>query len=142
MKTIRITKEIKDIITRAISATVDYEARSGRRLGITGEVGEVLVCDRLGLRLLADPIAAGFDAVDKGGKRYQIKARRADHNRGRLSRFSEHEFDYAILAVLDQNYEIAEMWQVDYETLIPIVENEKRRNPSIAAFKSVATQIV
>ncbi|GAH21961.1 unnamed protein product [marine sediment metagenome] len=125
----------------AAQVAVDYERLTGRKLGITGEVGEVLACDKLGLKLLADPISAGYDAIDKDNKRYQIKTRRVEHNRGRLSRFSKHEFDYAILVVLNAKYEIMELWQADFRKIKPLIDRQKRRNPSMVEFKRLAERI-
>ena len=55
-----------------VKSAVEYEKVTGRDPGITGEVGEILVSDKLNLLLLSDRINAGFDALSKDGKKYQI----------------------------------------------------------------------
>jgi len=78
MKTegIPISIAIREVVNKAIEANLLYEqitTNCGRKLGITGEVGEILVCAALGLHLVKDPRAEGFDAVDSSGNRIQIK---------------------------------------------------------------------
>ncbi len=140
-----------DIIQKveiAIEAALAYEAATGgkRKLGITGEVGEILVCHQLGLRLMLDPRSVGYDALDSGGQQAQIKTRRSESNglprdAGRVSSFSGHEFDYALLCLLDHQYRLREIWQADYDDLRPIVDKQKRRNPSLSLVKRVAQRV-
>src|SRR3989338_4701641 len=111
MKTIKITPAIWQTVRKVVSVALKYEKLTGRNLGITGEVGELLVCQKLKLKLSADPLTAGYDAVDKNRKRYQIKTRRAHNDRGRISSFSKHGFDYAVLITLGKNYKISGLWQ-------------------------------
>ena len=141
MKTLQISDKLLRAVKQSIKTALDYEKITGRKLGITGEMGEVLVCHKLGLNLLADDIATGFDATDDKNKTYQIKTRRARNGRGRLGSFSEHKYDYAILVELDYKYSIIEIWKVNYKTINPIVEANRRRNPSLNQFKSVAKRI-
>ena len=103
----------------AIEAALAYEvATSGKRkLGITGEVGEILVCHQMGLRLMLDPRSVGYDALDSREKRVEIKTRRSEsdglpRDAGRVSTFSEHKFDYALLGLLDHQYRLCEIWQL------------------------------
>ena len=147
-KTIQIDSKLIDKVKSAIGVALEYEAatKGKRKLGITGEVGEVLACRQLGLKLVLDSRSEGFDAVDKNGLRVQIKTRRSESeglpsNTGRTSRFSEHEFDYALLALLDSKYELCEIWRSEHDKLIPIIEKQKRRNPSLSSFKQVAQRI-
>jgi hypothetical protein len=115
---------------------VEYENITGRKLGITGEIGELSACDVLGWELNENPQVAGYDALDKNRKRYQIKSRRVDHKKGRIGRFSEHKFDFAILVVLDENYKILEIWETSYKKLEPILD--EKRNPSFSKFKKIS----
>jgi len=135
-------------VRQAIDAALAYEeaVQGSRKLGITGEAGEVLVCHQLGLRLVVNPRSEGFDAIDRGGLRVEIKTRRSESDGlprdvGRLSRFSEHEFDYALLVLLTPHYELAEIWRAEYATLKPVIESQKRRNPTLSAFKRVGRQV-
>ena len=71
---IKITDKIIDKVNEIIKLALDYEESTGRRLGVTGEIGEVLVCQKLGLSLMANRNNAGYDALDESGKiKYQIK---------------------------------------------------------------------
>src|SRR3989338_10721689 len=104
MKTLKITPDIKRIVGQAIKVALTYEKLTGRKLGITGEIGEVLVCahpklKKYGLKLIANPLSAGADAIGRHGKLVQIKAKRpGDWRRrylGRISKFADHNFNYA-----------------------------------------------
>ncbi|MBE9483144.1 MAG: hypothetical protein IMY88_05630 [Chloroflexi bacterium] len=147
-KTIQVDNKLINIIKSAIDVALEYEAATNgkRKLGITGEVGEVLVCHQLGLRLVLDSRSEGFDAMDKDGLRVQIKTRRSEteglpRDAGRTGIFSKHEFDYALLVLLDHEYELREIWQVDYNKLKPIIEKQKRRQPNLSSFKGVGEKI-
>lgn len=135
-------------INKAISAALEYEraTKGKRRLGITGEVGEVLVCRRLGLRLMLNPRSEGYDAVDSDGKLVQIKTRRGEtadvpRGTGRLGTFSKHKYDYALFGVLDSQYRLTGVWRADYLVIEPIVAKTKRRNPSISSFLRNARKV-
>jgi len=147
-KTIKIDNKLIDIIKSAIGVALEYEAatKGKRKLGITGEVGEVLACRQLGLKLVLDSRSEGFDAVDKNGLKVQIKTRRSESqglpsDSGRTSSFSKHHFDYALLVLLDSKYELCEIWRSEHDKLIPIIEKQKRRNPPLSSFKQVAQRI-
>ncbi|MBI2024953.1 MAG: hypothetical protein HYT03_02630 [Candidatus Harrisonbacteria bacterium] len=141
MRTVRITLKIFKIVKQAISAALEYEKLSGRNLGITGEVGELLVCKKLGLKLMADPRTAGYDAKDGRGKTYQIKARRANNNKGRISTFSKHQFHYAVLVTLDEKYRVIGLWRTTHNQLAQILLKRKRRDPSIREFKRISEKL-
>jgi len=147
-KTIKIDNKLINIIKSAISVALEYEVATNgkRKLGITGEVGEVLVCHQLGLSLVLDSRSEGFDALDKDGLLVQIKTRRGESeglppDAGRTSRFSEHPFNYALLALLDKKYELCEIWRVDYKKLKPIIDEQKRRAPNLSSFKRAGRKI-
>ena len=147
-KVIEIDNKLINKVKLAIDAALEYEvATSGKRkLGITGEVGELLVCRQLGLKLVLDSRSEGFDAMDKDCLRVQIKTRRSEtkglpRDAGRTGVFSKHEFDYALLALLDNKYELCEIWQVDYNKLKPIIEKQKRRQPTLSSFKRVGRRM-
>jgi len=143
-----VSQEVLNAISKAIDAARAYEhaAKGRRKLGITGEVGEVRCCHILGLRLCVDPRSEGFDAIDSEGNRVQIKTRRSESDGlprdvGRLSAFSRHEFDYALLVLLDAEYSVAEIWRAEHADIADLIESQKRRNPSLASFKRKAARI-
>lgn len=146
VETIPVTPAMQKAIREAINAALDYEKTvpDKRKLGITGEVGEVCCCKLLGLCMCVDPRSQGFDAMDSKHKRVQIKSRRSEssglpRDAGRLGSFSHHEFDYALLVLMTHDYQVAEIWRRDYRDVIDLINRQKRRNPSIASFKSTAT---
>ena len=105
-----------DIIERARQAAIDYYALTGKPLGITGEVGEYLTAKLLGLEL-AEARAPGYDAIDRAGRRIQIKARslpkgtRLTGQRLGSIRLG-HEWDCVMFILLNENFEP----QAIYET--------------------------
>jgi hypothetical protein len=81
--------------------------------------------------------------MDADGKLVQIKARRSESDGlprdvGRLSTFSLHEFDCALLVLLDVEYRIAEVWRAEHADIAELIKKEKRRNPSLSSFKRKA----
>lgn len=147
--TLRVSADVIKTVKKAISACLDYEALTdcGRKFGITGEVGEILVCRALKLRLVKDPRCAGFDALDRRNSVIQIKTRRGERSElpedsGRLGTFSKHRCDYALMAILNRKYELVEVWRAGYKELLPIIGRHKRRNPTIRQFKNVGEQIL
>jgi len=145
---ITVDSKLINKLRSAIDAALVYETATNgkRKLGITGEVGELLVCRQLGLKLVLDSRSEGFDAIDKDGLRVQIKTRRSEseglpRDAGRIGSFSEHEFDYALLGLLDLKYQLREVWRADYDKLKPVIEKQKRRNPNLSSFKRVGKKV-
>ena len=143
-----VDNNLVEKVKLAIEAALAYEVVTGgkRKLGITGEVGEILVCHQMGLHLMLDPRSEGYDALNSRGERVQIKTRRSEsdglpRDAGRVSSFSEHEFDYALLGLLDRQYRLCEIWQADYDNIRPIIDKQKRRNPNLSLFKRVAHKV-
>lgn len=148
VETVVIDDKIIRKIDDAVRIALAYEKNTHgkRKLGITGEVGEILVCYHLGLRLVLDSRSQGFDAIDKDGFRVQIKTRRSESESlpkgaGRTGRFSKHPFDYALLGLLDHNYQLCEVWRADYNKLKPILEKQRRRDPNLSSFKRIGRKI-
>jgi len=143
-----ITPELVAIVKKAVDVAIEYQKAVGgkRKLGITGEVGEVLVCRQRNLRMMRGDRSEGYDAIDSGGQKVQIKTRRSEveglpNDVGTLSAFSKHEFDYALMAILDHGYRLCEIWRADYEDLAPVIESKTRRNPTLRAFKKVGSRV-
>jgi len=143
-----IDENLINVVDRSILIALEYESLTQglRKLGITGEIGEVLVCNQLSLRMMSDPRSIGYDAIDATNKKVQIKTRRGESGHkpkeaGRLGSFSNHYFDYALLGILDDNYRLLEIWRADYDIIEPIIVKQKRRNPSLSSFKRVAHKI-
>ncbi|MBT9130093.1 MAG: hypothetical protein DDT41_00357 [candidate division WS2 bacterium] len=147
-ETIIIDEEIISKIKGVIGIALEYENLTGgkRSLGITGEIGEILVSYHLGLQLLLDPLSKGYDAIDKDGLRVQIKtrhskSRKIPKNNKRTGNFSKHSFDYALLGLLNNYYELSEVYKVDYDKLKPVLNNQKRQSLSLRTFKKLGVKI-
>lgn len=81
----------------------------------TGDYGEVLVAEQLGLQLAGNSTAA-FDALAPDGTRYQIKARRLQGDKssrqlGAIRNLDRGEFDYLVAVLFDENFGLKELWQ-------------------------------
>lgn len=128
---------------------VDYEAgfQFERRIGITGEWAEILLCYLFDMKLVVNGINAGYDAIDTQNKQIQIKSVRkkvlkeTSTKTGRLSRFSTHEFDLCYLVIFNKRFEPEEIWKATYNDLLPLLDKQERRNPSVSAFTDVAQRI-
>lgn len=139
---IRITPSIKKAVNACIRGALTYEKLTGRKMGITGEVGEVLGCKMLNLLLAEDPLTAGYDAIDeKTRSRYQIKTRRVNHEKGRIGTFSSHSFDYAVLVILNFDYSVDSIWKMEQRQLDLILKKSPKRNPHYRDFLKYAERI-
>ncbi len=145
---IEINQKHLELIESVIRLATQYEELMDhkQKLGITGEIGEIRACLKYNLRLMLDSRSAGYDALDKDGKKVQIKTRRSElgkklTNPTRISSFSRHEFDYCLLLLLDKDYDIDEVWKADALALEPKINYHKRRNPTLGGFKSVGEKI-
>jgi hypothetical protein len=150
-ETVNIDDTLVKLVRSAIRVALRYEMKTnGRKLGITGEVGEILVCyhlrKTLGLKLVSDPLSAGFDAIDRNNRRVQIKTRRSESQELQIDGvstgiFSEHKFAYALLGLLDHNYKLCQVWRSEYGKLNPVIKERERRNLSLKSFEDVGELI-
>ena len=123
-----------------------YRELTGKPLGITGEVGEVLAARLLGLEL-SEARQAGYDAVGSDGRRVQIKSRCILPNAKPGQRLGsirlDRDWDTVALILMDQDFEPLAI----YEASRMVVENEllrpgsKSRNErgalGVSKFKSI-----
>ena len=110
-----------------------------RRRGVTrssnnpaADYTEHLVATRLGLKLSGNS-AAGFDAVDDHGTRYQIKGRRLtpENQSTELSairRLPERPFDVLIAVVYRPDFSVDYAAQVPYEVVSELATYAKHTN--------------
>lgn len=151
IETFDIKNKIVLKINQVINIALEYERYFDyeRKLGITGEIGEILACFYFDLKLVKNNRNEGFDAIDENQNRIQIKSVRKEPKKGdktnlragRTSRFSEHEFDYCLLLLFNQKYELKEVWKANFKELKNAIEKQKRRNPSIKEFIKYAKQV-
>lgn len=108
----------------------EWKRRFKRRLGVTPELAEFYACQKLDLTRMP-PENRGFDAIDRSGRRYQIKGRSPDRGdtvnpQGRIGRFVNFDFDYALLVIIDSDLQCREIWRASAENLR--AEQAKVRN--------------
>ena len=148
---IEVTNETLAVLQPAVNAAIAYAKMTNqtRKIELTGELGELLACHCLGLRLVVDSRSEGFDALDvsqSSPQTVQIKSRRSERDElpkdsGRLGTFSNHPFNYALMVILDARYALAEIWKAPASSLNPIIEKHKRRNPTLREFKKVGQKV-
>jgi hypothetical protein len=98
---------LKPIIAEAKKVARQYREITGKPLGITGEVGEFIAAELLGLTL-TEARKPGYDAIAPDGRRIQIKARCVNKGSrsGRLGSIRlDHPWDTVILVIMDNNFE-------------------------------------
>lgn len=144
-------REIGEVVARAKQAAIDYYRLTGKPLGIMGEVGEYEVARLLGLEL-TEARKSGYDAIDKSGVHYQIKARSlsADERvKGqRLGQIkTDSEWDAVLFALMDRDFQVLEIWRAERNAVIEALDapgskaRNKRRALPIYKFRQIGTQI-
>jgi len=83
------------------------------------DYAEKVAVERLGLNR-AGKEEKGYDALDKKGKKYQIKGRRITrHNKFRqlsvIRNLDGKLFDFLIAVIFDEAFNILEIWKIPYE---------------------------
>jgi len=141
---------LKRIIEEARTVAKQYREITGKPLGITGEVGEFIAADLLGLEL-TEARQPGYDAIAPDGHRIQIKTRCVppDTSSGqRLGRIKlDHGWDTVMLVLIDADFKpitIYEAFRADIERELKkpgsIARNE-RGALSISKFKAIASTV-
>ena len=141
-----ISPEMLALCNQLIELALKYDSIFGKKLNVTGEIGEILVCHKLGLKMVSDGYST-FDAVDRDGKRVQIKARHSDKDDielpkegSTISKIS-HSFDYLILVILDRNYKMHEILKVSYSSLKKHLDSADRSTASIATIRKLGANV-
>ncbi len=143
--------DIGQILERAKGAAVDYYQLTGKPLGITGEVGEYLAAQHLGLEL-ADARTPGYDAIDPRGRRIQVKARSIPKGKRltgqRLGSIRlEHDWDAVFLVLMDELFEPKGIYEADRSAIEAALTRpgSKSRNErgalAITKFISIGHQV-
>ena len=135
------------VIEAAREAAKRYKELTGKPLGITGEVGEVLAAQLLGCEL-ADARQPGYDALGQDGRRIQIKSRCVPPDSKRGQRVGQirfdHEWDTVALILMNEEFEPLEVWEakradVRHELMRPGSKSRNERGAlGVAKFKSIA----
>ncbi|OLE90191.1 MAG: hypothetical protein AUG08_01170 [Acidobacteria bacterium 13_1_20CM_2_55_15] len=126
-----------------------YYARTGKPLGVTGEVAEYEAARILGVEL-TPPRQAGFDALERKGtmvRKLQIKGRCLQKNCKPGQRLSSirtnHEWDAVLMVLLDHNFDATEIYEAPPAKIIAALmePGSKARNVrgalTVNKFKSI-----
>ena len=143
--------EIGKIIQKVRPLALEYQKKTGKPLGITGEVAEFEAARILGLKL-CHARQAGYDALRvHNGKitKINIKSKRLvnpQQLKGRLGKIDlKKEWDSVIFVVLNENFEafaIYEAQRKDIEAAITKPGSKSRNERGALAaqqFKSIST---
>lgn len=151
IETCEITNELFKKIAQIRDIACEYEEYFDykRKLGVTGEIGEILACKYWDLKLVKDGGNEGFDAIDVEMNQVQIKSinkqtskkEKADIRAGRVGEFSNYRFDYCLLLIFNYKYELKEVWKTEYNTIQPVLEKHTSRNPGVKEFIKHASQL-
>lgn len=111
------TDNLGELMEKAVKLAADYYELTGKPLGITGEVGEFLVAEKLDLELMP-PRTEGYDAVSREGLRIEIKARSLDMTRPlsgqRLSRINlAYDWDKLAMLIMDHQFAPQRIYEAD-----------------------------
>ena len=131
------------LIANIISLSLEYKKRFGKSLGVTGEVGEYKASRLLKLKRAPGNINKGFDAIDPKGNKVQIKTRIFSRNSERTSAFTNFGFDYALLVLLSDKYEITEIRKARCRDIQEKIDSQSYKRPAltIGDFKKLSKLI-
>lgn len=138
--------DLSQTIEAAIAVAKRYRELTGKPLGITGEVGELLAAELLGFRL-AGARQQGYDAVSPDGLRVQIKARCLQPDRDRSPRMPaikmEHEWDTVALILMNESFEPQAIYEASRDAVEKALEEpgstarNVRRALSVSKFTKI-----
>jgi hypothetical protein len=109
------------ILAQAKALAREYRDLTGKPLGITGEVAEYEAARLLGVTL-TPARQAGYDAVGKGGRTFQIKGRcilpgcKPGQRLGRID--VEKEFDAVLMVLVDESFDAIAIYEADRDKVL------------------------
>lgn len=142
---------VEAILEKARQAAIEYYDLTGKPLGITGEMGEYLAAKHLDLEL-ADAREPGYDAINKDGRKIQIKARCIPENKRIVGQRVggiklDHEWDSVMLVLMNERFEPLWIYEADRAPIEAAIlkPGSKSRNErgalAITKFKSIGRQV-
>jgi len=97
---------------------------------VVSELGEYYASKVLKLNLKENPVKKGYDAIDKKGKRYQIKTRIKDKTAytltGGFKNLDNKPFDYFLYVVLDTDFSLLLIYKI-YPSIVKKYLNKRDR---------------
>jgi hypothetical protein len=130
-----LTKD--QLIDQIAALAVLYKKRLGKSLGVTAEIGEYKAAKLLNLRRVEGNINKGFDAYD-GKKQVQIKTRISSSKAQRTGLFKSREFDYALLVLLSENYDLLKIYRAERKQIEKEFKKQSYDKPSLSIRKFIA----
>jgi hypothetical protein len=127
------TEQISDaqLVERIANLACLYRQRFRKSLGVTAEIGEYKAAKLLNLKLEQGNINKGFDARDAKGNRVQIKTRVYVRKSERTGLFNNCDFDYALLVLLSNEYEVIEIHRAERKAVVKELKKQTYSRPSI-----------
>lgn len=149
-----VAREVKREIVEVIIAQLKplaakYYQVTGKPFNGTGEIGEQEVARLLDLEL-APARTPGYDAIDRDGRKYQIKARSLDAKSRDKNQATggliDGDWDAALLVIMDENFDMLEIWETDRATVNKTLDKpsskgrNERRSMGLSQFKAIGRQ--
>lgn len=102
--------EYRDIITKLNQLGV---IRTGK---VVSDYGEYIVSQKLGLKLMSSAVNKGYDAIDKQGKKYEIKTRKSTAwNKATIFPVKKEQLetaDFLIYVGFDDNWDVTQLLKI------------------------------
>jgi len=138
---IKLNEKKIEVFKNAIATMANFKKVFNRDLN-PAFIAELYAAEKLDLGINPAATERGFDALDSESKRYEIKYRRLDTQNVDANNFN---FDYMILANLDDDYRLVGMWRINTDQARQIFlsrERFRKYQTTQAKFKSIAERIV
>lgn len=110
-----------------------------RTKNLVGDLGEYYCKEKFGLKLEENAVNKGFDAIDKEGKKVEIKTRRTPERKSKVI-FRNFEFDYCIYVELNEFYEPIQFLKIEVDELVNNLEKNYKRL-SVSKIKKIKSTI-
>lgn len=99
------------------------------------DYAEKVISKKLHLKLV-NCSTRGYDALDKLGKRYQIKARRiiaknSSRQLGVIRNLDARYFDFLLVGIFDSSFSLRELWKIPYSRIKKYAKYSKHQNGHI-----------
>lgn len=123
----------KEIIEQYVELLSELQRRNLLRSNnLVSDYGELVVSKALDLKLVRLS-TKGYDAIDKNGRRYQIKSRREgslkkSRQLGVLRNLDENVFDYLVAIIFDKDFSVKEIWKMPRTTALKYARFSNHQN--------------
>ncbi len=137
---------VDKLISQARKLASEYKQATGKTLpGMSSEIANYDASQLLNLTLSEDS-GQGFDAIDKDGRKIQIKGRTIFDEGKSGQRIGQiklnQQWDCVVLVLLDQSYESYEIYEASRDELLEYIDQsspaqKKRGALSVARFRII-----